>query len=355
MTATLTGSAVPADTYDVALYDLDGVVYLGDEPVNHAPAAIQAAAARGLRPLYVTNNSSREPEDIAAQISGFGIPCEPQEIVTSAQSVALLLQEELEPGARVLPVGGKGLRTALSAAGFELVTSAADAPAAVVQGFAPDLGWRDLAEAAYAVGAGARHVATNLDGSIPKERGVAPGNGALVRAVVEATGIEPLASGKPLPAIYHQAADRLGASTPIAVGDRLDTDLEGARAAGMPGLLVLTGVTTARDTVLAPAHQRPSLLAIDLRGLFVQHPSPVEVEDGWWGSGAALARVHDGALELLDDPTGPLGPTDTQRLGGGSRARVSLDGWRALCVAAWDAADRGAPLSPEAVPALVVG
>ncbi|PYF99124.1 Haloacid Dehalogenase Superfamily Class (subfamily) IIA [Georgenia satyanarayanai] len=354
MTETLTGSAVPADSYDVALYDLDGVVYLGDEPVTHAPAAIQAAAARGLRPLYVTNNSSREPEDIAAQITGFGIPCEPQEIVTSAQSVALLLQDELEPGARVLPVGGQGLRTALSAAGFELVTSAADAPAAVVQGFAPDLGWRDLAEAAYAVGAGARHVATNLDGSIPKERGVAPGNGALVRAVVEATGIEPLASGKPLPAIYHQAADRLGASSPIAVGDRLDTDLEGARAAGMPGLLVLTGVTTARDAVLAPAHQRPSLLALDLRGLFVQHPAPLEVEDGRWGCGAAVARVHDGALELVDDPTGPLGPSDPQRLSGG-RARVSLDGWRALCVAAWDAADRGAPLAPEVVPALVVG
>lgn len=355
MTATLIGSAAPCDVHDVGLYDLDGVVYLGDDPVVYAAEAIEAAAARGLRPLYVTNNSSREPEDIAAQISGFGVPCVTEQIVTSAQSVALLLQEVLEPGARVLPVGGAGLRTALETAGFELVTSAEDSPAAVVQGFAPDLGWRDLAEAAYAIGAGARHVATNLDGSIPKERGVAPGNGALVRAVVEATGVEPLASGKPLPAIYHQAAERLGASAPLAIGDRLDTDLEGARASGMPGLLVLTGVATARDVVLAPAEQRPSLLALDLRGLFVKHPAPLEVEDGWWGCGAAVARVLDGALELVDDPTGPLGPSAVQRLSGDRPARVNLDGWRALCVAAWDAADHGSALEPTDVPSLQLG
>lgn len=354
MTATLIASAPPCDVHDVGLYDLDGVIYLGDHAVVHAVDAVESAAARGLRPLYVTNNSSREPEEIAAQIAGFGVPCDPGQVVTSAQSVALLLQELLEPGSRVLPIGGQGLRTALQQAGFQLVDSADDGPAAVVQGYAADLGWRDLAEAAYAVGAGARHVATNLDGSIPKERGIAPGNGALVRAVVEATGVDPVASGKPLPAIYHQAAERIGASSPLAIGDRLDTDLEGARASGMPGLLVLTGVATARDVVLAPAHQRPSLLAVDLRGLFVHHPGPLAVDDGWWGCGAAVARVHDGALELVDDPTGPSGPSGAHRLGS-APARVSLDGWRALCVAAWDAADRGAPVDAGAVPTLTVG
>jgi len=356
VTATLIGSAPPADVHDVALYDLDGVVYLGDEPVVHAADTIQVAAERGLRPLYVTNNSSREPEDIAAQIAGFGVECTPDQVVTSAQSVALLLQEVLEPGARVLPVGGPGLRTALEEAGFTIVTSAADEPAAVVQGFAPDLSWRDLAEAAYAIGAGARHVATNLDGSIPKERGIAPGNGALVRAVVEATGVEPLASGKPLPAIFQQAAERVGARSPMAVGDRLDTDLEGARASGVPGLLVLTGVTTARDAVLAAPHQRPSLLATDLRGLLERHPEPHHVDDGgWWSCGAAVARVDDGVLVLVDDPTGPLGPSGEQRLAGDRPATVSLDGWRALCVAAWDAADRGVPVRPEDVPHLTIG
>ncbi len=354
MTATLIGSAAPCDVHDAGLYDLDGVIYLGDDPVVHAAETVQTAAARGLRPLYVTNNSSREPEEIAAQITGFGVPCTPEEVVTSAQSVAVLLREVLQPGARVLPVGGPGLRTALEQAGFVLVSSAEDAPAAVVQGFAPDVGWRELAEAAYAIGSGARHVATNLDGSIPRERGVAPGNGALVRAVVEATGVQPLASGKPLPAIYAQAAERVHASAPLAIGDRLDTDLEGARAAGVPGLLVLTGVASARDVVLAPAHQRPSLLATDLRGLLSPHPEPRSVEDGWWACGAAVARVHDGALELVD-PTGPLGSSDPQRLAGPQPAPVSLDGWRALCVAAWDAADRGSAVLAEDVPPLGVG
>jgi len=355
VTATLIGSAPPAEAYDVALYDLDGVIYLGDAAVPHAVESVESAAARGLRPLYVTNNSSREPEQIAAQITGFGLPCDPVQVVTSAQSVALLLADVVEPGARVLPIGGQGLRTALGNAGYELVSSADDEPAAVVQGYAADLGWRDLAEAAYAVGAGAKHVATNLDGSIPKERGIAPGNGALVRAVVEATGVEPIASGKPLPAIYHQAAERVGGAAPIAVGDRLDTDLEGARASGMPGLLVLTGVATARDVVLAPPHQRPSLLAVDLRGLFERHPAPREIEDGWWSCGAAVARVADGALELVDDPTGPLGASGPVRLRGDQPATVSLDGWRALCVAAWEAADAGAPVAAGDVPRLTIG
>lgn len=344
MTATLIASAPPSQVYDVALYDLDGVVYLGDQAVEYAAEAVTTAARSGLAPLYVTNNSSREPEEIAAQIRGFGVNCRPEQIVTSAQSVAILMREELEPGSRVLVVGGQGLRTAVEQAGFAVVDTADDAPAAVVQGFAADLGWRDLAEAAYAIGRGARHVATNLDGSIPQERGIAPGNGALVGAVVQATGVQPLASGKPLPAIYHQAAERIGAASPIAIGDRLDTDLEGARAAGMPGLLVLTGVATARDVVLAPAHQRPSLLARDLRGLFEAHPGPQADDDGWWRCGTASARVVDGVLEL----------SGGQLLDGTGEVSTTLDGWRALCVAAWHAADRGEPVDAARVPWLAV-
>lgn len=347
MSATLIASATPSDTYDVGLYDLDGVIYLGDAPVEHAVEAVPAAAARGLRPLYVTNNSSREPEEIAAQISGFGVECTPEQIITSAQSVAILLADVVEPGARVLVVGGAGLRTAVRQAGFTVVESADDAPAAVVQGFAPHVSWRELAQAAYAIGDGARHVATNLDGSIPKERGIAPGNGALVGAVVRATGVEPIASGKPLPAIYHQAAERLSASTPLAIGDRLDTDLEGARAAGMPGLLVLTGVASARDVVLAPPSQRPSLLAIDLRGLFEPHPGPEPGRDGWWRCGTARARVVDGAIELAEQD-------HSRRLVAEKNHTLTLDGWRAVCVAAWAQADGGHPLQPQDVPHLSV-
>lgn len=346
MIATLVGAPVaPAQAYDAVLYDLDGVLYLGKEAVPHAAEAVHQATAAGARPVYVTNNSSREPEAIATQLTGFGLDCDAAQIVTSAQAVAELLTELLAPGASVLPVGGSGLRTALAACGFTLVTSAADRPDAVVQGFAADLGWRDLAEAAYAVGGGARHVATNLDGSIPNEHGIAPGNGALVRAVVEATGQQPVASGKPQPAIFQQAAERVGAQRPLAVGDRLDTDLQGARAAQMPGMLVLTGVTTARDTVLAPAHQRPSLLALDLRELHQPHPEPSR-EDDWWQCAGAAARVAGGRLELS------VGDS-TELLDGASR-EIDLDQWRALCAAAWHAADTGTGLEAGAVPTLQV-
>lgn len=347
MNATLIAAPVPpAQAYDAALYDLDGVIYLGAQAVPHAVESVQAATAAGARPLYVTNNSSREPEAIAAQISSFGLACEASQIVTSAQAVALLLDEVLEPGAKVLPVGGPGLRTAIAARGFTLVERAADRPDAVVQGFAADLGWRDLAEAAYAIGAGARHIATNLDGSIPNESGIAPGNGALVRAVVEATGVQPLASGKPLPEIFRQAAERIGSTNPLAIGDRLDTDLEGARAAQMPGMLVLTGVTSARDTVLADASRRPALLALDLRGLHESHPAP-EYAEGRWHCENAVAQVRDGRLELGTDGR-------TRTLDGETAVEIDLNEWRALCAAAWQAADDGPGLDPRAVPALTV-
>ncbi|MFH5822642.1 HAD-IIA family hydrolase [Georgenia sp. AZ-5] len=348
-TATLLASAEPlASAYDVALMDLDGVCYRGPEPVDHADTGVTAARDLGLRMMFVTNNAAREPQTIADQLSSLGIPTTAEEVMTSSQAAAAILAESLPGGSLVLPIGGPGLRMALTEAGFRLAESAQDEPVAVVQGFAPDLGWRDLSEAAYAIAAGARYVATNLDATLPTERGMAVGNGSLVAAVTNATGVAPVSAGKPEPEIFRQAAARAHGRRPIAVGDRLDTDIAGARAAGIPALHVLTGVSDARDVLLAAPHERPSFLATDLRGLSAPHPAPVP--DGeWWTCGAAAARVTgpEPHLEVnLRGRTVELDPAEP--------VTVSLDAWRALAAAAWAAADAGTPLTVRQVPVLEV-
>lgn len=331
MSATgLIGSAEPlASTYDLALVDLDGVAYRGHQPIEHAAASLESARALGMSLLFITNNASREPEEVAAQLTALDIPTTADEVLTAAQAAAALLATRLAPGDRVLVVGGKGLRTATELAGFTVVDSAEDDPVAVVQGFSPEIGWRQLAEAAYAVARGAWHVASNLDYSLPTDRGFAPGNGALVGAVVHATGITPDSSGKPSPAMYELAVAQHGARAPLVVGDRLDTDLAGARAGQIPGLHVFTGVSSPRDAVLAAPHERPHLLGADLRALLEAHPEPVAASEGWWSCGAGAARARDGKLEL--DGTG-------------------IDVVRAACAAAWEAADLGTPVEPTEVP-----
>nr|WP_297428166.1 HAD-IIA family hydrolase [uncultured Actinotalea sp.] len=321
-----------AEVYDLALVDLDGVAYRGHDPIPHAADSLSGARTRGMRLVFVTNNASREPEQVADQLTGLGIAAAPDEVMTAAQAAAALLARHVEAGSRVLVVGGAGLVTAVTAAGFAVVHAADDDPAAVVQGFAPTVGWRELAEAAYAIEQGALHVASNLDLSLPTERGFAPGNGALVGAVRSATGITPLSAGKPQPDMYRLVVERSGASNPLVVGDRLDTDLEGAVAAGYPGLHVLTGVSSARDAVLAPPSQRPSYLAADLRDLLEPHRAPV-ADDGWWVLGDAAARVQGGRLELRDGGSG-------------------VDLARAACAAVWTAGDEGSDVDPSSVPEL---
>ena len=227
----LTASPRPlSEEYDLALVDLDGVVYLGPEPVPHASAGLQAARSAGMGVVFVTNNASREPGTVADQLRSLGIAAESDEVLTSAQTAVALLGDVVGLGASVLVVGGPGLVTAVREAGYRMVASADDRPDAVIQGFGPDVSWHDLAEASYAIGRGARYVVTNRDLTQPKERGIAPGNGTLVAAVVTTTGVEPVSAGKPEPAMFQQAVRMRGATRPIVIGDRLDTALGGARA-----------------------------------------------------------------------------------------------------------------------------
>jgi ribonucleotide monophosphatase NagD (HAD superfamily) len=167
--------------YDVALLDLDGVVYIGKSAVAGAADALAKAKAAGLRVAFVTNNASRTPSAIAAQLTGLGVPTTASDVVTSAQAGARLLAERLPPAAAVLVVGGIGLRVAVRERGFRPVSVASERPAAVIQGYAPDLGYALLAEGALAVQAGALFVVSNADKTLPSARGRQPGNGSLSR------------------------------------------------------------------------------------------------------------------------------------------------------------------------------
>jgi glycerol-1-phosphatase len=338
-------SAAPCRLYDVALLDLDGVVYVGPDAVPGVPEALGAARAAGMRLGFVTNNAARTPEQVAVHLAELGVPAEAGDVITSSQAAATVVAHLLEPGARVLAVGGPGVAVALTAAGLTVVTRAEDRPAAVVQGYGSEVGWVQLAEAVVAVRNGARHVATNNDATVPSPRGPLPGNGAMVGVVSAVTGQEPLITGKPDPAMHAECVRRTGALRPLVVGDRLDTDIEGARRAGAASLLVLSGVTDPIALLGAGPQQRPGLLAADAAGLLRTHP-PVNSDGPAWRCGEWTVRAAEAQDVLVLDAGGAHGDDD------------GLDGLRALCVAHWSRhPDEGAPVrvtaaGPRAVAAL---
>jgi glycerol-1-phosphatase len=305
--------------YDVALLDLDGVVYIGGKAIPGASQALRKASEEGMRLAYVTNNASRTPAAVAQVLTGLGIPAQPSDVVTSAQAAARLLAERLPVGAPVLVIGGMGLRVALRERGLRPVSTAAEKPAAVAEGFASQVDYSALAQGGLAVRAGALFVGTNADLTIPNAQGIAPGNGSLLQVIKTATGQAPIIAGKPEPPLHHESVIRTGARHPLVVGDRLDTDIEAAQRVGADSLLVLTGVTDAAGAVLAPPHQRPSFIADDLAGLVEPQPAVSTGDDGF-GCGGWTARWNGGQLDLS---------------GHGGR----IDGLRALCAAAWSRDD----------------
>ncbi len=321
------------DRYDAGLLDLDGVVYIGPEPVQHASESLLQARARGMRLAFVTNNAARTPEQVAAHLTELGVSADAGEVATSAQAAARLVAGLVAPGSAVLVVGGTALEEALVERGLRPVRSADDKPSAVVQGYHPTVGWVQLAEGTYAVRAGLPWVATNTDLTIPTPRGIGPGNGTLVNVIRLASGVEPLVAGKPELALHRESIDRVAALRPLIIGDRLDTDVEGAVRAGADSLLVLTGVTGPAELLAAPPTCRPTYLAADLRGLLVPHADVVlsggeAALEGW------TARVQAGRLRL-------------------SGAGDPVDALRVACVATW--AYPGPVDTTDAVLRLVAG
>jgi HAD superfamily hydrolase (TIGR01450 family) len=263
VTGTSGGASLRA-LYDVLLLDLDGTVYRGAEAV---PGAREALSEGAERLFYVTNNASRRPAEVAKHLRELGFAADESSVVTSSQSAARLLAERVPVGAPVLVVGTEALVDEVAAVGLTPVRSADAEPVAVVQGHSPETGWAILAEATLALRSGALWVATNVDSTLPTERGLVLGNGSMVAALRSATGCEPLVAGKPAAPLLEDAVVRSGASRPLVVGDRLDTDIAGANAVGADSLLVLTGVSTVADLLRAPQDQRPTYVADSLAGL----------------------------------------------------------------------------------------
>jgi 4-nitrophenyl phosphatase len=243
--------------------DLDGVVWLAGTAIPGSAAAVQRLHDAGERVVFVTNNSGPTLSDYVGLLQRTGIEVDRDELLTSAQAAASLL----EKGSRVAYVGGGGLREALEARQVELV-SCRDRPEAVVVGRSLDIDFASLAEAAAAIRGGARFIATNTDATFPTPHGVEPGAGALIAYLqVGSGGGAPEVAGKPHPPAAALLRARFGEAG-IVVGDRPDTDVGFAALIGAPFSLVMTGVTSESDLPVTPT---PASIHADLAHAVAAH------------------------------------------------------------------------------------
>ena len=249
---------MPTSTGPVWVVDLDGVIWLADRPIPHGDEAVARARKQGVRLLFVTNNSSLTVGQYVEKLHGMGIAVPPEDIVTSAQATAGLLQ----PGSSAVVCAGAGVNEALDERGVDI---RAEGPAdALVVGWHRDFDFARLTVACRAVWGGSRFLATNRDATYPTPDGLLPGAGSIVAAVVFATGTEPVVAGKPNPPVAELLLARAGGHVDLVVGDRLDTDGLLAHRLGVPFGLVLSGVTRQHPDggEVAPAH-----VAADFAGL----------------------------------------------------------------------------------------
>lgn len=301
------------DNYDGLLLDLDGVVYRGQQPIADAIETIGKLPSK--MPIgYVTNNASRTQSQIAQQLRGFGLDLDASQVISSAKAAAEMLSERIT--GKVLVIGGDGLREAVREHGFEVVSGSDDKPDAVIQGFSPDIGWRDLAEASYAINNGALWLATNQDWTIPLERGIAPGNGTLVSAVHTAVGHLPEFAGKPARKIFDTAKKQLDMKRPLFIGDRIDTDILGANNAEIDSALVFTGIATGKETISAPKGSRPTYLLESISEILEKYKPPKKTKYGY-KSGSAQVELLGNKVRLINS---------------GSRIEVL----RAACSVVWE-------------------
>ena len=290
------------DKFETLLLDLDGVIYEGKNSIVDAVESIAFLKAKGVQVGYITNNASRTSDAITEQLESFGLELDADDVITSAQAGAQLLTDLVPQGSKVLVVGGEGLRSNVSLAGFQVVESSKDSPAAVIQGFDPSVGWQQLAEASYAIQQGAKWVATNQDWTIPREEGLAPGNGTLVSAVHTAVGQLPVVAGKPEKAIFETALSHFGTSSAIYIGDRLDTDVLGANKAGIGSALVMTGVTTRKELLAARADSRPSYILGTLKDLLSSYQVPIKTKRGYKLGSVEVELLGQKVVVSFGDP-----------------------------------------------------
>jgi len=251
------------------LLDLDGVIYRGEKALPGAVEFVSCLQSRRIPFLFITNNSTRTPAAVVEKLAAFGLLLSEEHVLTSSLATAGHLAAEAPAKTPVYVIGEAGLRDALVSKGFRAVRDHTQAEYVVV-GHDTGLTWRKLADATLAIGRGARFIGTNPDRALPTEDGLVPGAGAILAALEAATGVSPQVIGKPQPAVFQYALTILGAEahTTVMVGDRLDTDIQGAINAGLRSVAVLTGVSTLRD--LMQASPPPDLIVKDLRELLAR-------------------------------------------------------------------------------------
>ncbi len=309
------------DGYDAALFDLDGVIYLGPLAVPGAAATMAELAASNKAVMYVTNNAARAAETVVRQLQGLGFVAGLDNVLTSAQVAAGGLAEVLPPGAKVLVAGSASLAGLIAEAGLSPVASADDDPVAVLQGYDPVLGWPMLDEVCLAIARGAIWYATNDDASRPTDRGLVPGAGAMIAAVSTAIGGSPTTFGKPHRPMMAEAVRRTGAERPLFVGDRIDTDIVGANNAGLESLMVFSGAHGKRELIACGRGERPTHIGADVSALLLPRRSAVVTADA--------ATCHDQRV-TQDDSRIVLATEPRSR-------DEQFDALRAIAALAWSA------------------
>lgn len=259
---------VLADAYDCFLFDLDGVLMRGEDPVPGAPAAVRRLRERPKPVVFMTNNSGRTPDEVAERLTAVEIEADGSDVVSSALATAQLLAGDGVATAFV--VGERGIREALAAVDIRVLDGEPETADAVVVGWDRAADYAKLRTACLLVQAGARLVATNADASFPAEDGLWPGAGALLSVVTVTTGVRAEIVGKPHPALFRVSRERAGGGRPLVIGDRLDTDIAGAVGLGWDSLLVLTGISTEADLPSSPV--QPTYVGTDLTVLEADLP-----------------------------------------------------------------------------------
>ncbi len=295
-------------SYDAALFDLDGVIYLGPYAIDGVSQALGQLRHQGIRLGFVTNNAARTPTQVAAHLRELGIDAEAEDVVNSTQATLRMLQSRLPAGARILVVGTQALSQQLAAGGFTPVSTLAEEPVAVVQGYHPQLPWELLEQGAIAVQNGAAWYATNPDQTRPTERGILPGNGAQVDLIAACVGYRPEMAGKPFRPLLDETVLRLNAQHPIFVGDRIDTDIVGAGNVGMDSLFVFTGAHGKYDLAAAEPIGRPTHIGQDIAALLEPARILNRTSTGY-SCGEARLCITDG-LAIAETPTTQVGQLD---------------------------------------------
>lgn len=313
----------PAERYEAFLFDLDGVVYRGSEAVPGAARALARLREAGRRVMFLTNNSARTPGQIVEKLKGLGVAADPREVVTSAQALAGLLA--VRDGDRTAYVIGEdGVKEALRDAGLDVLEGRPERAGYVVVGWDRNVAYDDLRTATVLVGRGATLVATNADPSYPAEGGeLWPGAGSILAAVETATGISAEVAGKPDTPLFEAALERAGTRSAAVIGDRIETDIAGARGAGLDGILVWTGAASPAD--LLDQDALPVATISSLEELFQEGPRPRIRPAGPGDSGRIERLLQKAGLDAADPPGDRVVAVDGEEVVGTATCDVQGD------------------------------